>query len=211
LYCFNVGDILLKKVARRMQSYFPENSLLTRWSGTDFTCVLEKQQDKNEIVTNLEKLIHQISPTYYVSGKRIDLEANFGISVYKDDGNTLEVLIKKAQTAMLYAKEEGTLFEFYDTYMGESEDVFIIERDLHEAIEKEQFELYYQPLVKVETNKLIGFEALIRWNHPTKGIIPPVKFIPVAEQTKMIFKIGEFVFKKACEQLKKWREAGFDD
>src|SRR5690625_2900389 len=210
-YGFNVGDILLKKVARRMQSYFPENSLVTRWSGTDFTCVLEKQKNKEEIVADLEKLIDKMSPTYYVSGKRIELDANFGISVYREDGDSLDTLIKKAQTAMLYAKEEDLQYEFYDPYMGDSEDMFIVEQELKEARSEEQFELYYQPLVSVESNKLIGFEALIRWKHPTKGIIPPVKFIPVAEQTKMIYEIGEFVFQKACEQLKKWRDAGQDD
>lgn len=208
-YGFLYGDILIKRVATRLYKQLPINSMVTRWDGTVFTCLLENIQTKDDLTKFVENLQKEISTPLIINDKKINLEANFGASIYSNDGITVSELLSKASTAMNVAKMEEKTLLFYETTMGKPNNLLIMELELKRAIEEEQFELYYQPLISVESNELIGFEALLRWIHPTDGIIPPTIFIPLAEQTGLIEKIGQIVFKKACLKLSEWGKLGF--
>jgi len=208
---FLFGDILLKKLAARMNDVLPANGMVTRWSGTEFTWILDGCGDKAEIEEQIARLSDRLSDQIYVNGIEMNIDARFGVSIFPDDGNTVSSLLSKANRAMTKARKHQSMIRFYEPDMGKSIKFFIMELELERAIKEEQFELYYQPLISLETNELIGFEGLIRWNHPTEGMISPVKFIPLAEQTGLIIDIGNLVFKQACEQLSIWKRQGFSD
>lgn len=210
-YGFLYGDILLKRIATRLNNNLPGNNMITRWSGTEFTCIFENVKDKQELKEYVKTLQQIISTPLVVSGIEISIHANFGVSIYEKDGITISELLSKANTAMNVARKEEVEYLFYEKRMGKPDGFFIMELELKKAIQEGQFELYYQPLICAKTQMLKGFEALIRWNHPTEGLISPVKFIPLAEQTGLIEDIGDLVFKKACEQQREWSEKGFED
>lgn len=205
---FLFGDVLLKRIAKRLQNSIPKNSMVTRWSGTEFTWIIENIANEDKIKNLIKEIFDKIAARILVNGTEISLDASFGVSVYPRDGNTVSSLLSKANRAMTSARKNRTVMDFYKPEMGTPNNFFIMELELKKAIKENQFELYYQPLISVETNKLVGFEALIRWNHPTEGLISPVKFIPLAEQTGLIIEIGNLVFKLACEQLSEWKKQG---
>ncbi len=208
---FLFGDILLKRTATRLSNITTENNLVTRWNGTEFAWIIESFTNSEEINEEITNLVKIISERILVNGIEINLEACFGVSIYPNDGETVSTLMSKANAAMNKARKEKTVIHFYEPNMGKPSHFFIMELELKRAIKEEQFELYYQPLISLQTNKLVGFEALIRWNHPTEGLISPIKFIPLAEQTGLIIEIGNLVFRKACMQLSEWKKKGFMD
>lgn len=210
-YGYIYGDILLKRIALRLNSHLPEHSMVTRWNGTEFTSIIESISNEEEVIHHINQLQRQISTPVLVNGIEVCLQANFGICMYRKDGKTVSDLLSKANTALEIARREKKPYLFYHPKMGKPNNFFIMELELKKAIKEEQFELYYQPLISVSSSKLVGFEALIRWNHPTEGLISPVKFIPLAEQTGLIQDIGNIVFKKACMQLRKWKDKGFNN
>src|SRR5690625_5147973 len=179
-YGFLYGDILIKRVAARLYNNLPENSMVTRWDGTEFTCLLEDVKSELELTRFIKKLQNKISTPLIINDTKISLQASFGVSIFGKDGETVPELLSKANTAMNVAKDDKNPLLFYDPNMGRPNNLLIMELELRRAIKEEQFELYYQPLISVFTNELTGFEALIRWNHPTEGLIPPITFIPLA-------------------------------
>lgn len=208
---FLFGDILLKRTATRLNNITSDTNLVTRWSGTEFAWIIENFNSLEVIKDEISKFADKIGERILVNGIEVNLEARFGVSIYPKDGETVSSLLSKANAAMNRARKDKSVIQFYEANMGKPSNFFIMELELKRAIKEEQFELYYQPLISVETNKLVGFEALIRWNHPTEGLISPVKFIPLAEQSGLIIEIGNLVFRKACIQLSDWKKRGFTD
>lgn len=208
-YGFLYGDILLKRIASRLTQNISQNKMITRWDGTTFAVVIEKVTKKEEVDQCVAKINELISRPLLVGGSKISIEANFGAAIYQKNGKEVTDLLSKAHTAMQIAKKHEKKYYVYNENLGEPKGFFIMEMELEKAIQQEEFELYYQPLIDVKTRKLQGFEALIRWNHPKKGFIPPIKFIPLAEETGLIEKIGEFVLEKACQQQLEWQEKGY--
>lgn len=208
---FLFGDILLKRTAERINNCMPDNSMVARWNGTEFACILEEIKDVQQIKDFLHHLADRIKDPTIENEIEVHLKASFGVSLYRKDGTTVSTLLSKANAAMALARKEQSTIQFYEPTMGKPKNFFIMELELKRAIKEEQFELFYQPLISVDTNELVGFEALIRWNHPTEGLISPLKFIPLAEQTGLIIDIGNIVFRQACEQLKEWKKQGFTD
>src|SRR5699024_5361887 len=172
---------------------------------------LEDVKNQAQIKEFIEFLHEKITSPMMVNGVENHLQVSFGISVYKTNGKTISELLANAYTAMKKAKAEQAIYHISNKDSTNPSNFFILEFELKRAIEQEQFELYYQPLIDVDTKKITGFEALVRWNHPTAGIISPLKFIPLAEQTGLIRDLGSLVFKQACEQLSVWRKKGFTD
>ena len=205
------SDILLKRISTNFMKHLPGNSLITRWNESDFAAILERVENEEQIKKFVQLLNNKITAPITVNGIENHLTASFGISVFKKDGSTISELLANAYIARKYASKEQNTYKFCHKNMDMTNNFFVMEFELKRAIEQEQFELYYQPLIDVEKKKLNGFETLVRWNHPTAGIIPPLKFIPLAEQTGLIVDIGNFVFRQACKQLAVWRGQGHTD
>ncbi len=205
------GDILLKRISTRILNHLPENSTVTRWNDVEFACILESFVNEADIKKFVHKLNRKITSPIIVNGIEINLLTSIGVSIYEKDGKCVSELLSKANAAMKKAQSEKEVYQFYENEIPLTNKLFVMEYELKRAIEQDQFELYYQPLIEVESKKLIGFEALVRWDHPTAGVISPIHFIPLAEQTGLIVDLGNLIFKKACKQLSEWRNKGFTD
>jgi diguanylate cyclase len=201
------GDNFLKKVAMRIKEIVGKTGTVFRLDGDEFAVVVTKVKKQNEIRELAERLKEMLFEPFIINDMHVYVSASIGVAMYPEHGQTPETLLKNANIAMYRAKEKGKshvqFFSAEDTH--DTIENIILESDLRKAIENEELDLYYQPQIDLKTNKLIGFEALIRWNHPTKGLISPAKFIPLAEQTELIISIGEWVLRKATKQLKEWQ------
>ncbi len=205
-----VGDDLLSAVAKRIRSAFRLEDTIARLGGDEFVMVVLDIEEEQSLTNVAMKLLSLFKKPFKVSGRDIFITASVGISIYPYNGKTIDKLLSYADIAMYRAKELGAnQFQFYTTKLNHR--IFgrlRREKELHQAIERGEFFLYYQPLFDLKTQRITGVEALLRWNHPHKGILSPCDFIPLAEATGFIIPIGEWVLKQAVQQTKKWVDAG---
>lgn len=206
---YNTGDQLLKIVAERVMDSLADKDIFYRPYGDKFIVVLK---DANrDIATNACRTILDVLATpFKIENYDIFTSSSIGISIFPDDGDTVEDLIKHADFAMYKAKKEGkNNFKFYSSKDQEQNmNPLKLEMDLHKSIQDEELILHYQPKVSLKTGKIVGVEALIRWNHPELGEVAPGNFIPIAEDTGLIIPIGEWVLYTACKQNKEWQKKG---
>ncbi|MEA3405802.1 MAG: EAL domain-containing protein [Pseudomonadota bacterium] len=203
-YGHDVGDELLITVSRRIQDIIRKNDTLARLGGDEFVLVLENLHDKTEVAVIIEKILVSFSQPMTIEDHTLSVTTSIGISLYPQDGLDVNSLIKFADTAMYQAKGDGkNTYAFYAEHMTEElmQRVYI-QNDLKEALAEHQFEVFYQPQVDLITNKTIGLEALVRWNHPEKGLVMPNEFIQFAEESNSIQEIGYRVLKQACLDIK---------
>ncbi|RMX21278.1 EAL domain-containing protein [Legionella jordanis] len=205
------GDKLLQDVVRRLRAVMREEDILARLGGDEFIAVLDSLQDEAHTANIAQKLLEVFSEPFIINGHEITVTASIGIATYPRDGESIDELLRNADIAMYRAKEQGgNQFQFYTHSLGQkSLAKLTLESELHRAIENEEFILCYQPQIDLATRKLVSAEALIRWQHPERGIILPIDFIPVAEESGLIIPIGEWVLREACRQNKRWQELGF--
>ena len=206
------GDFLLKETAARLTSATRESDSVCRVGGDEFTIILPHLKSGLDAEIIAEKILEKLSHPYLLEQQEIHMSASIGIAVYPEDGVDAEVLYLNADHAMYAAKEAGrNQFSFFTADMQhQAEQRLTLAIELESAIENKEFEIYYQPIINATDETLYGAEALIRWNHPVKGIIAPEGFISLAEDSGLIRTIGIDVFRSAIEQMKRWHEQGHD-
>lgn len=204
------GDNVLQEVAERLQLCIRDEDTACRMSADEFIIILTDIEKSSNITKIIARLTATLSMPFIVDDHELRITASIGISLYPHNGHTPEVLVKHAELAMYHGKENGrNNYQFFTESLNEvATERLSLENSLRLAIERNEFVLYYQPQIDIKTNKLIGVEALIRWNHPQNGLISPAKFIPVAEDTGLIIPIGEWVLREICQQHFKWLEFG---
>ncbi|BCR04485.1 hypothetical protein DESUT3_15540 [Desulfuromonas versatilis] len=204
------GDKVLKAVGRRLQGQVREADTLARIGGDEFVVLLEKVPTPDGATCLAQKIIENMSRPLELEAHSYYLSASIGIAFYPDDGGDAESLMKCADIAMYRAKGQGgNACTVYTPAMNtRAQELLELERDLRSSLEHDQFILHYQPQVDLATGRLVGMEALLRWQHPARGLVPPGDFIPLAEQTGLITSIGEWVLRTACRQNLAWQDQG---
>ncbi|CZG35728.1 TPA: EAL domain-containing protein [Legionella pneumophila] len=206
------GDEIIKAVSKRLIDCMPMNHVLGRLSGDQFIVIASINNSK-EVVTGVTRLMSAFHEPVKMNGHSIKMSCSVGISFYPKDGDTVDTLLSKADIALSRTKIEGrNSFQFYTQEMHSyTLEHILLESELRNAVAKNEFVLYYQPILKLSTLSVIGFEALIRWNHPGKGLILPDKFISLAEEIGVIGEIGDWVFVTVCKQIRAWQLQGFNN
>jgi diguanylate cyclase (GGDEF)-like protein/PAS domain S-box-containing protein len=206
----NTGDSLIHSVAQRLKSCVLKDDVVTRFGGDEFIILFPNLVRVQDAAALAQKIIRALSRSFVLEGRELFITASIGISIYPMDGDDIETLVKNADCAMYFAKEQGrNNYQFYTTSMNaKGLEMLALENSLRKAVERQEFVLYYQPQVALETGKISGVEALLRWRHPQWGILPPKEFIALAEETGIIVPLGKWMMHAACAQIRKWQTAG---
>lgn len=207
------GTSVIKEFSSRLRNSIKGTHMLAHLNEDEFAIMVPNLTDLEEIGQLTDEITHNLSPKFMIDIHEFKLTTNIGLAMYPDDGTINTTLLRRAEIAM--DKSEMTagnsLIQFENSYDKEIQDYFWIKRDLTNSIRNDELFLNYQPIFDISTNKMIGVEALVRWNHKIKGVIPPIKFIPIAEKTGMIHEIGKWTLTEACKQKKEWQEMGYED
>jgi diguanylate cyclase (GGDEF)-like protein len=204
------GDLLICEVARRLQAVMRAEDIVARLGGDEFVVVVDAARI-NQILQVVEKTLAVVSEPYQIDGREIFSSCSIGVSVYPNDGTDASSLLKNADTAMYTAKGSGrNRFQLYDAAMNAmAEERLQLETELHYALERNEFEFHYQPQLNLESGRIEGVEALIRWNKPDKGLLSPAVFLGLLEETGGIVSVGRSLLLAACRQTAAWHAAGF--
>jgi diguanylate cyclase (GGDEF)-like protein len=205
-----VGDQLLQSVSKRLLASVRASDTVTRQGGDEFIILLSEITHPEDAATSAKKILLSLSTPCSVGGHDLHIDGSIGISIYPADGEDAETLVKNADTAMYYAKERGrSNFQFFTAAMNlKTVQRQSLESSLRRALERDEFLLHYQPKVDLITGEITGVEALIRWQQPDRGLVPPAQFVPVAEDCGLILPIGRWVLREACRQAREWQAAG---
>jgi len=207
----NIGDQLLQAVSARVQSCVRESDTVARLGGDEFTVLLPQLPHGEDAALVAQKIIDAVRYPFHIEGREFFMTTSIGISLYPDDGIDAESLIKNADTAMYQAKEQGRdNYQLFNAFINaRALQRIALEHGLRKALANQELAVYYQPIFDFRTGRISGMEALLRWNHPTLGMIPPAVFIPLAEAIGVMIPIGTWAMRAACAQAKAWHDAGF--
>jgi diguanylate cyclase (GGDEF)-like protein len=205
----HIGDLLLIEMASRIRSTLRQHDTVARLGGDEFVVLVEPARPEDAAII-AEKIIGVVNQPFTASSHQLKVSASIGISVYPIDGKTYRDLAINADAAMYHTKRAGRNgFHFFEASMNiDAANQLNLMLDLGHALEQKQLKLFYQPKFRASSGELIGAEALLRWQHPTRGMIPPDQFIPLAEKSGLIIPIGDWVLNEACQQMREWHDAG---
>lgn len=206
-----IGDICLIEVAQRISDCIRPGDILARLGGDEFTIMLKNITHEDEVIAVAERIRANLEQPVQIEEWQHHLSCSMGIAIYPEDGLNPDELLKRADTALYAVKGQGRNgFAFFNKDMEErSLERILLENELKKALVKEQFYIDYQPKVNLSTNRIVGMEALVRWRHEELGVIPPNKFIPIAEESGLIVAMGDWVMLQACQQNKQWQQMGY--
>lgn len=206
----SAGDEVLKTIGKRLSTSLREGDTVARVGGDEFALVLLGQANRDSVPDVIRRIVRRISEPVTVEGRDFEVSCSLGVSIYPDDGTDTDTLLRNADVAMYRAKERGrNMFMFYSQEMNEQiTERMTLEANLRRALGRNEFQLHYQPRVNLSNGRITGVEALIRWHHPELGMVPPGRFIALAEELGLIDVIGDWVLKTACKQAREWVDAG---
>ncbi len=205
-----VGDGLLQAIAQRLRGSLREGDTLSRIGGDEFMLLLPQIRNRDNAASIARKILASLKQPFQVEGHEIFVGISIGIAVFPDDGDSIETLVKHADIAMYHAKDSGRNdYKFFTHDLQKSfTGRLAVEKEMRHALENREFQVYYQPQVSTRDQRIRGMEALVRWNHPTRGVMPPDEFIPIAEESGLISRLSEWVLGDACRQARLWRASG---
>ncbi len=208
----SIGDELLKHFVQRLQRIRRPGELMARWGGDEFTMVVGNLAETDGATQAARRILSILQRPFEVQGHQLRINVSIGIAQYPQDGTSAELLLKRADLALYEVKAEGRNgYQHYHPQLDKKgQALFAIESALHKALERNELSLHYQPQLDSNTGQITHMEALLRWQHPTLGNIPPQQFITIAEQNGLIFSLGEWVLTEACRQTKAWQRMGFE-
>lgn len=207
-----LGDQLLLSVSERLKSCVRDTDTISRLGGDEFVILLADVTDLGIVSVVAQKILDHLADPFEIHGHTLNTSFSIGIGIYPDDGGDFDTLLKVADTAMYYAKDGGrNAYRFYTEQMNvQAMERLLLQNDLHQALKNNEFVLHYQPQLDLNTGRMVGVEALIRWNSPEAGLVLPGKFIAVAEESGLIVQIGEWVIQEVCRQISSWQDAGYE-
>jgi diguanylate cyclase (GGDEF)-like protein len=207
----DIGDLLLKEIAKRLKKSVRDSDTVARFGGDEFVILVDDVINIHDIIKVIDKVQQAIRKKIIVEKTEHDITLSIGISVFPNDGKSVQTLLKNADMAMYKAKNDGgDKYRFFMPQMNEDiQNQIKLEKALRVAVEKNEFVLYYQPLIEAKSSKIIGVEALIRWNHPIKGLIFPDEFIGIAEQSSVVLELGQWIVYESMRQMKEWKDKGY--
>ncbi|PKO59759.1 MAG: hypothetical protein CVU25_01415 [Betaproteobacteria bacterium HGW-Betaproteobacteria-19] len=209
----HAGDQLLQAVSKRFMCCVRAEDTVARTGGDEFVILLSSLSERDQVLTLAERVLAALREPFHIRGQQLTISPSIGIALYPDDGTDAETLIKHADAAMYQAKEEGrNAYRFYDRKLSHHvSERLVIENELRLALERGEFIVHYQPQLDVASGEITGMEALLRWQHPERGLVAPNQFIPIAEDSGLIVPLGAWVLRAACRQARAWRDAGLID
>jgi diguanylate cyclase (GGDEF)-like protein/PAS domain S-box-containing protein len=205
-----VGDRLLQAIGSRLVNCVRAEDTVARMGGDEFTILLADLIDRRGAAAVAQKVLEAVRHPVHVDQHELYVTTSIGMAIFPDDGPDAETLLKNADRAMYRAKDLGRdNFQFATPEFFDAADTrLVLERSLHHALDRDEFEVHYQPMVEIATGRVVAAEALVRWRHPEHGLMQPEEFIPIAEETQLIVPLGAWVLRTACAQMKKWHDAG---
>ena len=208
----DIGDRLFIAIAERLKRYTAPCDMVARIQGDEFAMIISGVTDTPSIKLETQKILDLLSRPYHLYGHEVFITSSIGITIFPEDHQEVEGLIKNAELAMYYAKANNrNSYKLYTPDLNvQSSEYMALANSLYRAIDRNEIRVFYQPLVNLKSGKIVGAEALVRWQHPELGLIMPSKFIPVAEQTGLILRLSEVILYLVCEQMRSWREAGIN-
>jgi diguanylate cyclase (GGDEF)-like protein len=206
----SLGDLLIIAVSRRLQGLLPDNSTLARLGADEFNLILDEDPNQPGIDLSVQHLLDGLNKPFTIDGNPVYIGASIGVALYPTDGQDSETLQSHAESALHQAKQQGRgLLRFFSPEMSRrARERLRLEAELRHAIEHDELLLYYQPQIDLRSGEIVGLEALVRWRHPQRGLVPPGEFIPLAEESGLVVELGAWVLCRACRQIQTWLKVG---